>query len=110
MKSYKDGNQIFREKAAKRDAYRYVEASLDYGRGSKINRRNIIKEIEIKSKKNPDYAMIFDEEVKKIDRDEVFQKLQAKKKLQSTYNQGKKGVRLFRKAKRLFYDLFEVLG
>ena len=109
MKSYKDGNQIFREKAAKRDAYRYVEASLDYGPGSRINKRNVIREIEIRSK-NPDYAMIFDEEVRKIDRDEVFQKLQAKKKLQSTYKHGKKGVRLFRKAKRLFYDLLEVFG
>ena len=109
MKKVWFGGSIGKEAHAKTYARKFLEAQMDYGKGSRINRRNVNKEVEI-NRNDPEWNDIFMRELGDLDRDKVFQDLQRKKKLQSTYKQGKKGVRLFRKAKRLFYDLLEVLG
>ena len=103
------GFNSFKARQAHHDAYRYVEAELNYGEGSRITRRNVRKDIEIKCK-DPEYKRLFEMEVAKVDRDQVYKRLRVIKAAAEKYNQGKKGVRLFRKAKRLFYDILEVLG
>ena len=103
------GFNALKARQARHDAYRYVEAEMNYGEGSRIERRNVRKDIEIKCK-DPEYKILFDIEVSKVDRDQVYRRLRVLKAAKEKYEQGKKGVRLFRKANRLFYDLLEILG
>lgn len=85
-------------------AKRYLESNFDYGRGSRINRRNVHKTVEIK-RKDPEWNAYFLDAVAELDPDKIYKDLQIRKKLESEYRRGKKGLRILRKVRRLFYDL-----
>lgn len=87
-----------------RDARRFAEAQLNYGKGSRINRRNLNIELERKMR-DPMYREAFENELQNLDDHDIYIKLKAKKTLQSAYRKGKK---VYRTANR-FYRIWQKL-
>lgn len=54
------------QKEAKRDAKRYADAKMYYGKGAG-NRRKLLDAELSKKKKDPEYSKMFDEELSKVD-------------------------------------------
>lgn len=81
---------------AKRDAKRYYEAKMNYGKGAG-NRRKIL-DAEIKAKmKDHNYEVEFHKALSQIDPGEVAQKIEKRKAVQKTYSGVKKAVRTARR-------------
>ena len=95
-----------------RDARRFAEAQLNYGRGSRINRRNINIELERKMR-DPMYKEAFENELQNLDNGDIYKKIKTRKSLENAYRKGKKAYRTANKFYRIWQQLkpyiYEVL-
>lgn len=96
-------NEVDRlRKEAARDAIRFMEAKMDYGRGSG-NKRKII-DAEVKDKMKSDiYRLAFEAALQTIDEGEIVRRIQGKKHLEKAYVGAKKTYRVARRAE-VFYN------
>lgn len=97
---------------ASRDARRFAEAQLNYGKGSRINRRNLNIELEHKMR-DPMYREAFETALQDIDDGKVYKKIKTRKSLENAYRKGKKVYRTANKFYRIWQQLkpyiYEVL-
>lgn len=82
--------------SVERDAYRYVEAQLNYGKGAGTKRKLIKEELNYKFQ-DPNYKAAFDDAVNQIDRAAVMRKISQRKDFENSFNMTMRG---YRKAKR----------
>ena len=90
------------KKTAERDARRYTEAQMDYGRGSG-NKRKILN-AELKEKmEDAAYKSYFNAELERINESEVARKINKKKTAEKAYEGAKKTIRAARRAENFYY-------
>ena len=88
--------------SARKDAKRYSEAQMNYGRGAG-NRRKIL-DAELKEKLKDDiYKTAFEAALAGINKADVAKKVQAKKGIQAAVDGAKKTVRAARRAEGFYY-------
>lgn len=86
---------------ARKDAKRYSEAQMNYGKGAG-NRRKIL-DAELKEKLKDDiYKAAFEAALAGINKADVAKKIEQKKGLQRAVNNAKKGVRAARRANNFY--------
>lgn len=88
--------------SVERDAYRYVEAELNWGKGAGIRRRNIKTELSSKMQ-DPAYKAAFDDAVANIDREKVLRKIAAMKDFEKTVQVANKSYRTARRFGNFYY-------
>lgn len=82
--------------SVERDAFRFMEAKLDYGKGSGTKRKLIKAELEEKFKDDA-YKEAFNDALMNIDTTAIMRKIDRKKELEYTYKGVRKGFRLAKK-------------
>lgn len=75
-----------------RDAYRFMEAKLDYGKGSGTKRKLMKAELDAKMQ-DDSYKAAFNDALINIDTDEILRKIERRKAIERTYNGAKSTVR-----------------
>ncbi len=90
------------KKDAARDAKRYSEAQLNYGKGAGTNRRILKAELEEKMKDDI-YKRTFEAELARINQGDVIRKIKNKKSFEKAYDGAKKTVRAARRAEGFYY-------
>ena len=93
--------EAMRRQAAK-DAKRYSEAQLNYGKGAGTTRRLLKAELEEKFK-NEVYKTAFEAALARIDQAGVAEKIRKKKGVQAAVEGGRKTLRAARRAEGFYY-------
>ena len=75
-----------------RDAYRFMEAKLDYGKGAGTKRKLMKAELDAKMQ-DDSYKAAFNDALINIDTDEILRKIERRKAIERTYNGAKSTVR-----------------
>lgn len=96
-----DGVRNIRKQAYK-DAEKYAEAQMNYGKGAG-NQRKIIKAQVEERMKNDIYAEAFNQHLAQINSEEVVRKVKTKKNVEKAYSGAKKVYRSARKAENFYY-------
>lgn len=104
------------EHNVERDAYRFMEAKLDYGKGSGTKRRLVKAEIE-KKMEDDNYKAAFNDALMNVDVDGILKKIEARKSMQNAYNGVKKTAKTAYKAsvvysrnKRVFDTILDIIA
>ena len=102
-------------KSVERDALRFMEAKLDYGKGAGTKRKLIKAELENKMQDDA-YRAAFNDALMNIDTDIIMRRIEHRKELENaaknakrTYRTAKRGVRFYAKHRDIFdfiADLF----
>lgn len=87
---------------AERDAKRYLEAKLNYGKGAGTQRKLLDAELQERMK-NEIYKTAFEAALTRIDKAGVAEKIRKKKGVQAAYSGAKKTVRSVRRAENFYY-------
>lgn len=87
---------------AKKDAMRYTEAQLNYGKGAGTQRKILNAEIQEKLK-NDIYKATFEATLACINQADVAEKIRKKKGVQATFEGAKKAARSVRRAESFYY-------
>lgn len=82
---------------ARRDAKRYAEAQMNYGKGAGTQRKLLEAELS-KKMKDITYKQAFDYALERIDKSEVLKTVKQKKGFQKVANTAKKGYYAARRA------------
>ena len=85
-----------------RDAYRFVEAQLDYGKGAGTKRKLMKEELDYKFK-DPNYKAAFDDAVSQIDRTAVMRKISQRKDFEKSVNMTMRGYRKVKRFGNFYY-------
>ena len=89
-------------KMAEKDAQRYAEAKLNYGKGAGTQRK--LLDAELKEKMvNEIYKTAFEAALARIDQAGVVEKIRKKKGVQRAVEGARKGVRTVRRAENMYY-------
>lgn len=83
--------------SVERDALRFMEAKLDYGKGAGTKRKLINAELEQKFK-DPGYKEAFNDALLNIDTDRILKKIEKRKEYENTYRGIKKTYRNTKRA------------
>lgn len=87
-----------------RDAKRYAAAQLNYGPGSRIQRRNL--DIELRPKlRDPAYKEAFERELKSIDDNDIYKRIKARKTAENVLKNGRKAYHTANKLYRLWQQI-----
>lgn len=86
---------------ASRDAKRYSEAQMNYGKGAGTRRKLLKAEIDEKMK-DYHYEVEFHKALSRINQGDILKKVETKKGIQKTYNGAKKAVRTARRASNFY--------
>lgn len=87
---------------AKKDAMRYTEAQLNYGKGAGTQRKILNAEIQERLK-NDIYKTAFEAALAGINQANVAEKIRKKKGVQATFEGAKKAARSVRRAESFYY-------
>ena len=100
--------------SVERDAVRFMEAKLDYGKGAGTKRKLIKAELENKMKDDV-YKAAFNDALMNVDTDRIMKKIERRKELENackgaakTYRTARRGVNFYAKNKGIvdfFLDL-----
>lgn len=82
--------------SVERDAFRFMEAKLDYGKGAGTKRKLIKAELD-KKLQDDNYREAFNDALMNIDTTAIMRKIDRKKELEYTYKGVRKGFRLAKK-------------
>ena len=96
-------NQIeaLKRQAAK-DAKRYLEAKLNYGKGAGTQRKLLNAELQEKFK-NDIYKAAFEAALARIDQADITAQIRKKKGVQAAVEGGRKALRAARRAEGIYY-------
>lgn len=83
-------------KNVERDAYRFIEARLDYGKGAGTKRKLIAAELEPKMQDDA-YKAAFNDAINNIDVDRVIRSIERRKAFENTYHGAQKTVNTARR-------------
>lgn len=89
-------------KMAEKDARRYAEAKLNYGKGAGTQRKLLDAELKEKMA-NEIYKAAFEAALAGIDQAGVVEKIRKKKGVQRAVDGARKGVRTVRRAENMYY-------
>ncbi len=89
-------------KMAEKDARRYAEAKLNYGKGAGTQRKLLDAELKEKMA-NEIYKAAFEAALAGIDKAGVVEKIRKKKGVQRAVEGARKGVRTVRRAENMYY-------
>lgn len=88
-------------KQAEKDAMRFMEAKMDYGRGSGNKRKIVNAEIQERLK-NDIYRLAFEKAIEVIDQKDVIDRIKTKKHMAKAYDGAKKTYRAARRAENFY--------
>ena len=80
------------KESIERDAYRFMEAKLDYGKGSGTKRKLMKAELERKFQ-DDSYKEAFNDALMNVDTDAILKKIERKKSMQKAYEGTKTAFR-----------------
>ena len=87
---------------AEKDAQRYAEAKLNYGKGAGTQRKLLDAELKEKMA-NEIYKAAFEAALAGIDKAGVVEKIRKKKGVQRAVDGARKGIRTVRRAENMYY-------
>lgn len=93
-------NNIYEE--ARRDAKRYMEAKMNYGKGAGTKRKLLDAELS-KKMKDAAYKEAFEYALSRIDQSEVVKKVRNKKTVKHAAETARKGYYAARRASNFYY-------
>ena len=101
-----DGIRHIRNQARK-DAEKYAEAQMNYGKGAG-NRRKIIKAQVEERMKDDIYAEAFNQHLAQINSEQVAQKVEKKKNVEKTYSGAKKAYKFLYRNRGIIEHILNV--